>query len=194
MTEKRISASRYQLSTLNHQLLQRRAQPNRYPDFGLDLVPAFPSAPHYGTGQWLWGTRNPLQWRNRPRFSRGSLAFDCNYWRATARRFQRTISCYATTGELPRINCRKLFRFPCSRNPRRTANRHEFTRMRLIISRDELVRRTHRLVTRPALPKALFWALRIRVHSCPFVVELNSYHFRTTRAFSDFTARLRLLR
>jgi len=34
---------------------------------------------------------------------------------------------------------------------------------------------THLLVTRPALPKALFWALRIRVHSCPFVVELNSY-------------------
>ena len=28
-------------------------------------------------GQWPWGTRNPLQWRNRRRFTRRSLTHDC---------------------------------------------------------------------------------------------------------------------
>jgi len=40
---------------------------------GFDLAPAFPPA---RTAEWnsgLLGVCNPLQWRNRPRFSRGSL-------------------------------------------------------------------------------------------------------------------------
>ena len=51
----------------------RRAQPNRYPDFGLQT--SFPpSHPLMAlAGQWLLGIRIPLQWRYRPRFSRGSL-------------------------------------------------------------------------------------------------------------------------
>jgi hypothetical protein len=36
------------------------------PDSG--RTPAFPAR-----GQWRWGACHPLQWRNRPRFSRGSL-------------------------------------------------------------------------------------------------------------------------
>jgi hypothetical protein len=51
----------------------RRAQSNRYPDFGRDLAPAFPT-------RWsvALGVCSPLQWRNRPRFSRGSQTFDCD--------------------------------------------------------------------------------------------------------------------
>src|SRR5690349_19720868 len=43
---------------------------------GFDLAPAFPPAQ---TAEWnsgLMGVCNPLQWRNRPRFSRGSLTPD----------------------------------------------------------------------------------------------------------------------
>jgi len=47
----------------------RRAQPDRYPDLGLDLAPAFPVL----VGPVAVGVCSPLQWRNRPRFSRGSL-------------------------------------------------------------------------------------------------------------------------
>ena len=45
----------FPLSTLNSELSTssaRRAQPNRYPDFGLNLAPAFPVA--LSRGQWLW--------------------------------------------------------------------------------------------------------------------------------------------
>src|SRR6266550_1442016 len=45
-------AINYQPSTINSSA--RRAQPNRYPDFGLDLVPAFPSVPHAGPDSGLW--------------------------------------------------------------------------------------------------------------------------------------------
>ena len=54
----------------------RRAQSYRYPDFGRDLAPAFPPASGISRAVAL-GVRSPLQWRNRPRFSRGSLSFDC---------------------------------------------------------------------------------------------------------------------
>ena len=43
---------------------------------GLNLAPAFP--PHaFASRQWLVGVCNPIQWRNRPRFSRGSQTLDC---------------------------------------------------------------------------------------------------------------------
>ena len=51
----------------------RRAQPDRYPDFGLGTsLP--PSRSCCGqTEQGLLGACNPIQWRNRRRFSRRSL-------------------------------------------------------------------------------------------------------------------------
>jgi hypothetical protein len=66
----------------------RRAQPNRYPDFGLktSLPPSRPGGPV------ALGVCNPLQWRNRPRFTRGSLTFGCdNKMDIQAHRFQRTL-------------------------------------------------------------------------------------------------------
>ena len=41
---------------------------------GLNLAPAFPVI----ADQWLLGVCNPLQWRNRSRFSRDSLKLACN--------------------------------------------------------------------------------------------------------------------
>jgi hypothetical protein len=40
---------------------------------GFGLAPAFPVA--CVGDRWQWGARIPSQWRNRPRFPRGSLAF-----------------------------------------------------------------------------------------------------------------------
>jgi hypothetical protein len=52
-----------------------RAQPNRYPDFGSNLAPAFPARSREPVAV---GVCNPLQWRNRPRFSRGFLTPGCD--------------------------------------------------------------------------------------------------------------------
>jgi len=68
----------------------RRAQPNRYPDFGHDLAPAFPLA--VCGKQWLVGARSPLQWRNRPRFSRGSLSLDCDFRWTTGPSFSKNVT------------------------------------------------------------------------------------------------------
>src|SRR6266540_7524036 len=57
----------------------RRAQPDRYPDLGFCLAPAFPAA---CAASGLLGVRHPLQWRNRPRFTRGSLSSGCEFKRA----------------------------------------------------------------------------------------------------------------
>ncbi len=54
-------------------LQPRRAQPNRYPDFG----PGTSLPPSRSGGPVAVGVCNPLQWRNRPRFSRGSLTPGC---------------------------------------------------------------------------------------------------------------------
>ena len=54
-----------------------RAQPDRYPDFGLQtsLPPSHPSRVAVRTV--AVGVRGPLQWRDRSRFSRDSLTPDC---------------------------------------------------------------------------------------------------------------------
>lgn len=57
----------------------RRAQPDRYPDFGLFLAPAFPLL-HRAVAV---GVRIPSQWRYRPRVARGSLSSGCQSRRAT---------------------------------------------------------------------------------------------------------------
>ena len=50
---------------------------------------------------WL-EARSPLQWRNRPRFSRGSLTPGCDQSEHSAvHRFQRTMSSYASEPRLP---------------------------------------------------------------------------------------------
>src|SRR5947208_9246212 len=67
----------------------RRAQLNRYPDFGFNLAPAFPIPT---SGSVALGVCIPLQWRNRPRFSRGSRSFSCNISDFKIRLFQRAAS------------------------------------------------------------------------------------------------------
>jgi len=47
------------------------------------------------------GVRNPLQWRNRPRFSRGSLSCDCVSDGQRVHHFQRTCSSYASEALSP---------------------------------------------------------------------------------------------
>ena len=48
------------------------------------------------------GVRNPLQWRNRPRFSRGSLTPGYDEDGPIVHRFQRTHDCYRREAFLPR--------------------------------------------------------------------------------------------
>ena len=64
-----------------------RAQPNRYPDFELEPRSRLPGR----DGQWQLGVCRSLQWRNRPRFTRGSLTRDCET------DFQRARRLYAAT-------------------------------------------------------------------------------------------------
>ena len=47
------------------------------------------------------GVCSPLQWRNRPRFSRGSLTFGSVMDGQPVHRFQRTIGSYARSPFLP---------------------------------------------------------------------------------------------
>jgi len=54
---------------------------------GLDLTPAFPAASAFPVAV---GVCNPLQWRNRPRFSRGSLTPGCELHMDLFRPTQRT--------------------------------------------------------------------------------------------------------
>ncbi len=42
------------------------------------LPPSRRRSCNHDAKQWPLGVCNPLQWRNRPRFSRGSLTFDCD--------------------------------------------------------------------------------------------------------------------
>jgi hypothetical protein len=77
----------------------RRAPPSRYPDFGLgtSLPPSRPQVRPVAPG-----VCSPLQWRNRPRFSRGSLTFGDVGDGPPAHRFQRTPTSYALKPLLPR--------------------------------------------------------------------------------------------
>jgi hypothetical protein len=86
-------------------LRPRRAQSNRYPDLGPEnLAPAFPVL----VGPVAVGVCSPLQWRNRPRFSRGSLTLDCDEDGQQVHRFQRTVLFYTPRGVLPRENFANL--------------------------------------------------------------------------------------
>jgi hypothetical protein len=81
-------------STLNTQLSSSsagRAQLNRYPDSRPEPRSRLPAARHayqHAALQWRLGVCSLLQWRNRPRFSRGSLTFDCDTKRTRVRTFK----------------------------------------------------------------------------------------------------------
>ena len=82
---KRPEHSGYQLSTKGYQLTapDERTQIGILTS-GLNLAPAFPI-------EWrsvAVGVCSPLQWRNRPRFSRGSLTFDCDKSEHSVRHFK----------------------------------------------------------------------------------------------------------
>ncbi len=67
---------------------------------GLNLAPAFPN---HARGPVAMGVCNPLQWRNRPRFARGSLTSGCDTkMNLSVHRFQRTLYSYAAIEFLPR--------------------------------------------------------------------------------------------
>src|SRR5439155_23265599 len=74
----------------------RRAQPNRYPDFG----PGTSLPPSRSGGPVAVGVCNPLQWRNRPRFSRGSLTPGCGDDGQEPIGFQRTMDYHAAKQRL----------------------------------------------------------------------------------------------
>jgi hypothetical protein len=60
---------------LTEKLIQRDHDEHSQIDIltsGSNLAPAFPADPV------ALGVCHPLQWRNRPRFTRGSLIFGCN--------------------------------------------------------------------------------------------------------------------
>jgi len=77
----------------------RRAPPSRYPDFGpRTSLPPSRSHPR----PVAVGVCSPLQWRNRPRFSRGSLTFGSVGDGQSVHLFQRTATSYAFTQLLPR--------------------------------------------------------------------------------------------
>ena len=92
----------------------RRVPSNGYPDSGLETsLP--PSRQHLPSRQWLVGVCNPLQWRNRRRFSRRSLHLMATKWRTRARRFQRASCWYVPATELPSRKTRNFLRRAISR-------------------------------------------------------------------------------
>ena len=79
----------------------RRAPPNRYPDFGPGT--SLPPSRSYARPVAV-GVCSPLQWRNRPRFSRGSLTFGGVRDGPSVHPFQRTSYSYSFNLVLPRPN------------------------------------------------------------------------------------------
>ena len=77
----------------------RRAPPNRYPDFGPGT--SLPPSRSYARPVAV-GVCSPLQWRNRPRFSRGSLTFGGVRDGPSVHPFQRTSHPYPLDLLLPR--------------------------------------------------------------------------------------------
>jgi hypothetical protein len=64
-------------------------QPDKHNQTGILTSSLTSLPPSRSLDQWPVGVCSPLQWRNRLRFSRSSLTFDCIQKRTCVRRFQR---------------------------------------------------------------------------------------------------------